>query len=162
MLPHSRAVSDPDWKVLADAAKARRHQLSLSRRAVLARGGPCGETVRQLEIGLRTNYRSSTYGQLDTGLGWPLGTAQAVLHGSATLADALAFPSDARAAAVPPADPDPDRPRDQVIPALSQAAAELSRLLTPTPAQEQALSHVLEALNLVRVPPPATPDNDWP
>ncbi|MFC0080579.1 helix-turn-helix domain-containing protein [Aciditerrimonas ferrireducens] len=76
-----RRAPRPDPSRLAAAVRARRHAQGWSQRAVAERGGLGLPTVVGVERGT-TAPRAFTCTRLDAGLGWPPGTAAAVLAGT--------------------------------------------------------------------------------
>jgi len=77
-------VTDQDWAALGDAVRERRLDRGYSQEQLVKRGGPSHQTVRNIERGLAADYRPTTFRNLDRALDWPRGTAEQVLHGTAT------------------------------------------------------------------------------
>ena len=69
------------WRRLADAATARRAQLSLTQIEV-AQAGPLSlDRVQAIEGAKRSTYRPATLAALERALGWTYGSVQAILDG---------------------------------------------------------------------------------
>src|SRR5690606_13288963 len=69
---------------LASAIKARREELGLSLHRVAVMGGPTKPTQIRYESGdIPAGTQSGTLAKYDTALRWAIGTAEAILYGSA-------------------------------------------------------------------------------
>lgn len=71
----------PHAAKLAEAVKARRHQLGLTPDLVKAAGGPSATVLSQIENAYDNDYRLPTLAKLDRALQWPAGTAAALWEG---------------------------------------------------------------------------------
>lgn len=76
-----------DWQRLGKAIEDRRFERGLSQEALVKRGGPSHQTVRNVERGVAADYRPTTYRKFDLALDWPDGTTKKILDGTATEAD---------------------------------------------------------------------------
>lgn len=72
-----------DWQRLAKAVQTRRQELGVTVDQLAAQGGPSHQTLRNIERGVRSDYRRLTLTQLEQALGWKPGTAHAILGGTA-------------------------------------------------------------------------------
>jgi len=82
--PTKRSATQPSTDPLtrlSEAVRLGRAQLGISQAELARRGNLSGLTVRSVE-GARKAPRPLTLAGLDLGLGWPTGTAQAVLDGA--------------------------------------------------------------------------------
>lgn len=75
-------MSGDDWERLGRTVAARRLALGLSQEALVTRGGPSHQTVRNVERGMEC--RPMTLANLDRALDWRAGTAARALAGTAT------------------------------------------------------------------------------
>lgn len=66
---------------LATLVRTRRKALGLTRRAVAERGGPCAETIANIELARCTYARPFTIAKLERALDWWPGTIAAALAG---------------------------------------------------------------------------------
>lgn len=74
---------------LAEAVKARRHELQLSQLDVWQNGGPSNTTLTAVENGLVETLTRTTARKLDAGLQWPEGTAKRIHEGTMGSGDLL-------------------------------------------------------------------------
>jgi hypothetical protein len=87
--PSNQPTAD-DWKRLGKAIADRRFRLDLSQEALVKRGGPSHQTVRNIERGIPAEYRATTFRKFDRALNWPDGTTRKILDDTATEEDLIA------------------------------------------------------------------------
>ena len=80
----SHEPTDDDWKRLGKEIADRRFKLNLSQEALVKRGGPSHQIVRNVEKGLAADYRGTTFRKFDRSLWWRDGTTRKILLGTAT------------------------------------------------------------------------------
>lgn len=73
-----------DWQRLGKAIEDRRFERGYSQEALVKRGGPSHQTVRNVERGLAAEYRPTTFRKFDRALDWRDGTTEKILAGTAT------------------------------------------------------------------------------
>lgn len=80
---------------LGKAVEDRRFDLNLSQEALVDRGGPSHQIVRNIEKGLESDYRPTTFRKFDRALRWAPGSAQRLMDEGTPPAE-LAAESDAQ------------------------------------------------------------------
>lgn len=84
------ATTAENQTLLGREITKRLNQLRLSRREFVRRSGLSRQTLHNIEREGYTELWASTFRALDTGLGWPSGTAQALAHGDESALETLA------------------------------------------------------------------------
>lgn len=127
-------TSESPAQRLGRLVRARRKELKLTQADVQKAGGPSTATLRLIEGGKHTDFRTSTSGPLETVLQWQLGSVDRVLAGD---------------------EPIPTPPTHRLAPAEFSRAVELARQIinaSPTPHDEhfnraeRLLSHAHESV----------------
>lgn len=79
---HTDAASEPaGWSLLAQVALARRKRLGINRSQMPSRNGPASNTVQSIENQTAAGEITvRSLRKLDTGLLWPTGTAECLVH----------------------------------------------------------------------------------
>jgi len=84
----SEAPTNPEALQLGQAARARREHLGMTQNQAAQAAGLAPMTWRAMEAGRRADQRPLTLAGVDRALGWPHGTARAILDGGAPPAPA--------------------------------------------------------------------------